>query len=68
MLNDIQVFILFIGGLVIGPMYDRYGATRIVVPGTLIYVLSMILTSLSTKYYQLMLTQGIMFGIGNAML
>ncbi|KAL2001856.1 hypothetical protein VTN02DRAFT_1121 [Thermoascus thermophilus] len=67
-IGSLQVFILFIGGLVIGPMYDRYGATRIVVPGTLIYVLSMMLTSLSTKYYQLMLTQGVMFGIGNAML
>lgn len=49
-------------------MYDRYGATRLVVPGTLIHVLSLMLTSLATKYYQLMLAQGIMFGIGNALM
>jgi nitrate/nitrite transporter NarK len=56
------------GGLVIGPLYDSYGARPIVIPGTLIYVLAFMFTSLATKRYQFILAQGVMFGIGNSML
>lgn len=67
-LTQLQIFFLFIGGMVIGPLYDSYGARPLVIPGSLVYVLSIMFTSISTKYYQLMLAQGVMFGIGNAML
>ncbi|KAJ9384855.1 hypothetical protein DTO063F5_4553 [Paecilomyces variotii] len=67
-IGSLQIFFLFIGGMVIGPLYDSYGARPLVIPGSLVYVLSLMFTSISTKYYQLMLAQGVMFGIGNAML
>lgn len=54
--------------MIFGPMFDMYGAKKLFIPGTIIYVGSFMLQSLSTKYYQLFLSQGIMFGIGDAML
>ena len=57
-----------ISGLVVGPLYDAWGATRIFVPGAVLYVLAIMFASVSSQYYQLILTQGILLGIGTAML
>ena len=54
--------------MVVGPAFDKYGARRIMIPGTIIYVVSLMLTSLCTKYYQLILAQGVLYGIGDSML
>ncbi len=51
-----------------GPLFDKKGAKFLFIPGTFVYVLSFMLTSLATKYYQLMLAQGVLGGIGDAML
>ncbi|KAI9676087.1 MAG: hypothetical protein M1817_000830 [Caeruleum heppii] len=67
-IGSLQLFLLFIGGIVIGPIFDAHGSKVLFWPGTVIYVLSMVLTSLATEYYQLMLAQGVMLGVGNAML
>ncbi|KAF8476175.1 major facilitator superfamily domain-containing protein [Kalaharituber pfeilii] len=67
-IGSIQLFFLFFGGMIFGPMFDAYGAKILFIPGTLIYVASFMFQSLSKEYYQLMLSQGIMFGIGDAML
>ncbi|KAB8068905.1 major facilitator superfamily domain-containing protein [Aspergillus leporis] len=67
-IGSLQIFLLFLGGLVVSPLYDKVGATRLLVPGTLVYVVSLMLTSLCKKYYQLILAQGVMFGCANALL
>ncbi|OKL60042.1 hypothetical protein UA08_04976 [Talaromyces atroroseus] len=67
-IGSLQIFLLFIGGLVVGPLYDKVGATRLLVPGAVIYVTSLMLTSVCKKYYQLILAQGIAFGCANALL
>ncbi|KAF3481034.1 uncharacterized protein GIQ15_03793 [Arthroderma uncinatum] len=66
-IGSIQLFLLFIAGLGMGPAFDKFGARRLTVPGTLLYILSLMMTSLSTKYYQIFLAQGILFGIADAM-
>ena len=67
-IGSIQLFLLFIGGLVFGPMFDAKGSKILFIPGTLILALSLMIVSLSHKYYQFILAQGILFGVGNAML
>ncbi|OJJ96895.1 hypothetical protein ASPACDRAFT_34002 [Aspergillus aculeatus ATCC 16872] len=67
-IGSLQIFLLFIGGLVVGPLYDKVGATKLLVPGTVVYVVSLMLTSVCKKYYQLILAQGILFGCANALL
>lgn len=51
-----------------GPLYD-YGYLRsLVVIGSFLSVLGMLLTSLSTQYWQLLISQGVLVGIGNGCL
>lgn len=38
------------------------------IPGTIVLVFSTMMTSLSSKYYQYVLTQGILFGLGVGMM
>ncbi len=52
----------------IGPIFDTCGSKVLFWPGTLIFVVSMMFASLATEFYQLMLAQGVMLGVGNAML
>ena len=62
-----QFFVLFISGLVTGPLFDKYGARRLSIPGTVVFTLALMLTSLGTKFYQILLTQGFLLGIGCAL-
>lgn len=38
------------------------------IPGTVILVFSIMMTSLSSEYYQFILAQGVLFGIGVGMM
>lgn len=67
-IGSIQIFLLFIGGVFFGPVFDTKGAKILFVPGTIGFALSLMLVSLCHEYYQLILTQSILFGIGDAML
>lgn len=59
---------MFTGGIVIGPAFDTWGARRLMIPGAIACIASHIGASFSSKFYQLLLTQGFLFGIRNAML
>ncbi len=52
----------------IGRWFDAYGPRIIMIPGTLILVFSIMMTSLATQYYQYILAQGIAFGLGVGMM
>ncbi|KAJ3579187.1 hypothetical protein NPX13_g1384 [Xylaria arbuscula] len=67
-IGSVQLFLLFIGGLGVGPAFDKLGAMRITAPGTFLYVLSFMFTSLGTQFYQILLAQGFLYGIADAML
>jgi MFS family permease len=49
-----------------GRLYDTHGPRWILVGGTITYVFGLMMTSLSTKYYQLFLAQGICASIGSS--
>ncbi|KAK7419586.1 hypothetical protein QQX98_003177 [Neonectria punicea] len=61
-IGSFQIFLTFSVGLVGGPIMDRYG-TVVVMPASLIYVVSLVLTSFCTEYYQFFLAQSVLGGI-----
>ncbi|KKK23533.1 putative monocarboxylate transporter [Aspergillus rambellii] len=66
-IGSVQVFFLFGGSIVGGPLFDRYGSLVIHVPG-LAAVLSVMMTSISKRYYQFMLAQGVLGGLASGIL
>lgn len=55
-------------GMLSGPLYD-YGYLRsLVVIGSVLSVLGIMLTSLCTEYWQVLLSQGFLLGIGSGCL
>ena len=52
----------------IGRLFDSFGPRVLMIPGTFILVLSIMLTSICKQYYQYILCQGILFGLGVGLL
>jgi MFS family permease len=52
----------------VGPMFDRYGPTGILIAGTAIYVTGLMLLAESYAYWHFVLTLGVMSGTGAALL
>ncbi|KAJ3496182.1 hypothetical protein NLG97_g2845 [Lecanicillium saksenae] len=67
-IGSIQMFVLFLGGIVVGPAYDRWGARLLMLLGTFLCLLSFVACSFSTQFYQLLLAQGFLLGVGCALL
>lgn len=57
-------FILMSGGIVTGPLYDYGLFKELLLFGSLLQVFGIMMISLSTKYYQLFLSQAICVGLG----
>lgn len=51
-------------GATVGRCFDRYGPRPLLISGTAIYVSSMMIISGCKSYYQYLLAQGILFGLG----
>ncbi|KAJ5782241.1 hypothetical protein N7457_004015 [Penicillium paradoxum] len=66
-LGSLQVFFLFAATLIGGPLFDRYGS-KVVWPSSILFVFSVMMTSLCKEYYQFMLAQGVLEGIAAGML
>ncbi|KAH8671582.1 putative MFS monocarboxylate transporter [Xylariales sp. PMI_506] len=66
-IGSLQAFFMFAAGLVSGPMMDRYGPKAILIPCSMMFVVSVMLTSLCTQYYQFILAQGVLGGICNGL-
>ncbi|OZJ02607.1 hypothetical protein BZG36_04280 [Bifiguratus adelaidae] len=54
-------------GVFIAPWIARFGYRPIMAAGSIISPLGLILASINTSYWQLYLTQGVMFGVGGAL-
>ena len=47
-----------------GIIYDKYGPRHILLVGSVLHVFGLMMTSISTQYYQLLLSQGVCSAIG----
>ncbi|KAI1787128.1 monocarboxylate permease [Ganoderma leucocontextum] len=70
LIGSLQVFFLYAGGPLTGRIFDAYGTTVLIPLGSVLCVVAMMLISLAQKdqAYQLFLSQGVLFGMGIALL
>ncbi|KAF2158984.1 hypothetical protein M409DRAFT_71332 [Zasmidium cellare ATCC 36951] len=61
---SLEIFVMLFGGIIVGRVVDNYGPRWPFVFGSLIHVFGLMMLSLSTKYYQIILSQGICSPIG----
>ncbi|PTB63200.1 MFS general substrate transporter [Trichoderma citrinoviride] len=61
---SLQIFFMMALGPVIGLIYDKYGPRWLIIGGTFLHVFGLMMTSISTEYYQLLLSQGVCSAIG----
>ncbi|KAH7025091.1 riboflavin transporter MCH5 [Microdochium trichocladiopsis] len=62
----IQGFAMDSSTAAVGRAFDSYGHRWLLYSGTLIFILGLMMTSLSTQYYHFILAQGIVSGIGQS--
>ncbi|KAJ3502276.1 hypothetical protein NLJ89_g8964 [Agrocybe chaxingu] len=67
-IGSLQLWIFFFSGACIGRMFDAYGPTGLMTVGTLCYLASIMFTSVCKEYYQYILAQGVLFGLGVGLL
>ncbi|EEP76873.1 conserved hypothetical protein [Uncinocarpus reesii 1704] len=60
----VYAFLMFFGGLQIGPVFDAKGPKMLVIAGTITCVLSVALLGSCQQYWHFMLVYGILGGIG----
>ncbi|KAF7310195.1 Monocarboxylate permease-like protein [Mycena indigotica] len=63
-IGSLQLWVFFLSGGPIGKIFDAYGPRWLMVVGTIVYVLAIMITSICTRYYQYLLVQGLLFGLG----
>ncbi|PYH75101.1 MFS monocarboxylate transporter [Aspergillus vadensis CBS 113365] len=67
-IGTVQGFVLFLVGVIVGPIFDKGFLHSLIAFGSFMVVFGLMMTSLSTQYYQLFLAHGITVGIGCAFL
>ncbi|KAK2011955.1 major facilitator superfamily transporter [Colletotrichum eremochloae] len=65
-ITSVQVWTMTFMGVVFGRLYDSYGPKYLLYGGTVVYVFGLMMTSLSTKYYQFILAQSIVSSVGSS--
>ncbi|RFU36298.1 hypothetical protein B7463_g93, partial [Scytalidium lignicola] len=61
---SLESFFLMAMTPIIGKLYDNYGTRWLVLGGSFLHVFGLMMASISTQYYQLLLSQGICSSIG----
>lgn len=59
-----QLSLIWFSGPLFGRIVDTYGPRPVMIPCSILCIFSLCMTSLSTKYYQIILAQGIGYGFG----
>ena len=67
-IGSIQAFLLLLVGIATGPIYDAGHFQILIRLGSFLTVFGLMMTSISTEYYQVMLAQGICVGLGSGCL
>jgi MFS family permease len=63
-ISSMETFCMFFGGPVFGKVFDNYGPRWLLFGGTIAHVFGLMMTSLSTEYYQFFLSQGVVSAFG----
>ncbi|KAF5249664.1 hypothetical protein FANTH_4972 [Fusarium anthophilum] len=63
---SLQIFFMLAMGPIVGAIYDRHGPHQLLIAGTILHVFGIMMTSISTKYWQIMLAQGVCSALGVA--
>ncbi|KAG7402911.1 MFS transporter asaE [Fusarium oxysporum f. sp. rapae] len=63
---SLQIFFMMAMGPIVGKIYDCYGPRYLLFGGSLLHVFGLMMASLATKYYQILLSQGVCSAIGVA--
>ncbi|KAF2709681.1 MFS general substrate transporter [Pleomassaria siparia CBS 279.74] len=63
-ITSCEIFIMFFPGPIVGFFYDNYGPRYLLIFGTFMHVFGIMMTSLSSEYYQFILSQGICSPLG----
>lgn len=67
-IGSIQSFMVLLGGLISGPLYDRGYLKHLIVVGAFGVVFGHMMLSLTKEYYQALLAQGFVVGLGAGMM
>lgn len=67
-IGTLGAFLLVVLSIFSGPIFDRGYARALLIAGTFFTVFGIMMTSLSTKYWQLLLAQGLCVGLGGGLL
>ncbi|KAK8039930.1 MFS transporter- MCP family- solute carrier family 16 (monocarboxylic acid transporters)- member 10 [Apiospora rasikravindrae] len=67
-IGSIQAFLLLFVGALTGPLYDYGYFHHLIAVGSFLMVFGMMMVSLCTQYWQLVLAQGIVVGLGGGCL
>ena len=63
-----QAFLSVLLGVFAGPMYDHGFSRTLIIIGSVLLVFGVFLISFGKSYWELMLTQGLMVGVGGGLL
>lgn len=67
-IGTLQGFLLFLVGIITGPVFDRGYCRALIIVGTLLVFLGMMTTSVAKTYSQLIFAQGVCVGLGSGCL
>lgn len=62
------VFFMLFSGIITGKLFDEYGPAVPLAVGTFLHVFGIMMISLSTEFYQLLLSQSVCSGIGASLI
>ncbi|KAJ4045800.1 hypothetical protein NW761_007818 [Fusarium oxysporum] len=61
---SLQIFFMMGTGPIIGALHDNYGPRYLILVGSILHVFGLMMASISTEYYQILLSQGVCSAIG----
>lgn len=67
-IGSIQAFLLVVISVITGPIFDRGYLRTLLLVGSFLTVFGLMMTSIATSYYQVLLAQGFCVGLGSGCL